>query len=1135
MPLFYKEDIDMGKSIIIAEKPSVGREYAKALGVFGSDTNGYIENDRWIVTWTVGHLITMSYPEKYDESLKEWKLETLPFLPKEYKYEPIKECYKQFNIVKKLYNRADVDVIYYAGDSGREGLYIQMLVRQFAGRNPRAIEKVVWIDSQTEEEILRGVSEAKDISEYAAMTDAGYMRAIEDYATGINFSRLLSVKYAIMLNSGSGQKRHKPISVGRVMTCVLGMIVNREREIRNFKVTDFYRVAGIIDIDGCKVECEWRETEESKYYQSPKLYSKFGFLKENDAKEFIASLSSDMKIDAVVRTTEKKNAPLLYNLAELQSECTKRLHISPNETLKIAQILYEKKLITYPRTDARVLTNAIAKEIDKNLAGLKNSEYGKYVDEITTHYWSMKGKYIDDSKVTDHYAIIPTGRTDASISGKESAVFDMICRRFLSVFYPPAEYERVKVDASNGNEKFFGTSKYLVQPGYYVVAGYPDEDTNSKQIVDAMNKLFQGNTYSSNYEIRKGETAPPKRYTSGSMILAMENAGTLIEDEELREQIRNNGIGTSATRAEVIEKLIRLNYIEVNEKKQVLTPSAFGEMIYEVVYATLPMMLQPETTAEWEKGLKEIEEGVRSKSDYESELFLFIRKECERIKAEDNTEDIVKRIRPFTSNRIQYEYKEFDPYNTAIKCPLCGDDVETTRWGFKCKSNISKTEGCSFVMGDILGHVLLTPELAILLHKGKVGPFYDFISSKGKPFGANLLWNQELKKIDFEMVEMPWEKTDLTCPICGKKIVTQNGFYKCENYVDREHGCRFWIGKILGKVIPKKQIEKMLKEGKTDLISGFKREDDSKFDAFLVWNRSESKIEFVFPERADMLTNYFCPICNGKILATSYGFKCENYKAQAERKDGDCSFYLGSILGHTIKEKELKVLLSGGMTELVSFKNADKKTFEAHMRWDKEQGKVALVFDENKSEITQYKCPICHEPIIKNKYGYFCSKIDGQSGCQFGIGAIAGVLIDERQFNKLLSQGKTDLISGFKPKEKGKNPFSAFLKWDTEEQKVVFEFPEQNVVREISKYTCPVCRQKKLIKTTYSYSCDCGFRVPFTMATKEIPEEQITKLLLRGETDLITGFFSARTRKRFSAKLKLIGNKVEFLFPEKES
>lgn len=1123
----------LGKSIIIAEKPSVGQEYAKVLGVTGDLKEGYMENERWIVTWTVGHLITMSYPEKYDSSLKEWKLETLPFIPDRYKYETNKETYRQFNIVKKLYNRQDIDAIYYAGDAGREGLYIQMLVRQFAGHNPSAAERVVWIDSQTDEEILRGISEAKDLKEYAAMSDAGYMRAIEDYSTGINFSRLLSIKYGVMLNSGSGQKKHKPISVGRVMTCVLGMIVKREREIRNFRATNFYRVASILDVDGNKVECEWRETERSKYFQSPKLYSEFGFIKESDAQELIACLNTELTIRSTTKTTERKNAPLFFNLAELQGECTKKLHMSPGETLKIAQSLYEKKLTTYPRTDARVLTNAIASEISKNLSGLMNGPYSNFISEINNNHWSIRGKYVDDSKVTDHYAIIPTGKTPQNLTDKENAVYDMICRRFLSVFYPPAEYERIKIDACSGDEQFFGTSKYLVSPGYYVVSGFPDEDSNSKATVEIMNKLMEGKRYKSSYEIRKGETAPPKRYTSGSIILAMENAGTLIENDELREQIKSNGIGTSATRADTIDKLLRLNYISVNEKKQILTPTNFGEMIYEIVNQTLPEMLSPEITAKWEKGLEQIVTGEITKSDYEHQLYDYIRTECKKIKEMDNNDEIMRCIRPYASNRIQYEYKKFDAYNTSIRCPLCGDEVETTRWGFKCKSNISKTEGCSFAMGDILGHRLLTNELATLLHNGKAGPYYDFVSKKGKPFGAYLVWDNDNKKLKIDLVDMPWEETEMKCPICSKKIVKRDNFFKCEGYINAENGCDFHIGRILGKSIPEKQVEKLVKEKRTDLIKGFKKEDGSKFDAFLIWSDAEKQVRFRFPENDDMFTKYVCPICKGRIVKTSHGFKCENYKQQQDRNEGDCNFFAGTILGHTIKEKELQTILSGGTTETITFKNEKKKNFEAKLYWNSYEKRIALQFDENRPEKINANCPICGNTIMKTKYKYFCSNhISRDEGCKFVIGSVAGVLLDEKQIIKLVTNGKTDLISGFEPKEKRKSKFSAFLTWKNDEKRLAFEFPDYDVTKETSNYICPSCHQHKLVKTKYGYVCECGFRVDFVIATKTIPEEQIKKLLLRGETDLISGFFSQRKRRMFSAKLVVNGNKVDFAFLE---
>ena len=715
----------MKKKIIIAEKPSVASEYAKVLGVSGSMKDGYMEGNDWIVTWTVGHLVTLSMPEKYNHDLKTWKIETLPFLPGKFKYEVIPNVSKQFFVVKRLYNRDDIEAIYYAGDSGREGLYIQMLVRMLAGHNPTADERVVWIDSQTEDEILRGINQAKPVDEYKNLSDAGYMRAEEDFLVGINFTRLLSVLYAAMVNSGSGQKKQKPISVGRVMSCVLGMIVRREREIRNFKATDFYRIGGLIDLDGTKIECEWRESEKSRYYQSPKLYSEFGFLKEVDARELIASLGNEIKVTSVERNTEKKNAPLLYNLAELQGECTKVLHISPGETLKVAQSLYEKKVTTYPRTDARVLSSAVAGEISKNLSGLKKGEYREIVENIENRHYSIKGKYVDDSKITDHYAIIPTGKVDSSLSESERAVYDMIVRRFLAVFYPPAEYEKIKFEADALGEYFSGTAKYLFEPGFYSVLGFPDEKESSKELVEAITKLSSGKVYPAGYEIKEGATQPPKRYTSGSMVLAMENAGNLIENEELREQIKSNGIGTSATRADTIDKLLKLSYISLDQKKQILTPTNFGEMIYEVIDYTVSDFLSPEITAEWEKRLSDVSEGTMSKQSFESKLYGYVRDTCDRIKAlgEAGQEEVKKRIRHFATSGIRTEIREFDNWNTKIRCPLCGDEVETTAWGFKCKSNISKTEGCSFVMGDLLGHRLLTKELAELLSKKRTGPF----------------------------------------------------------------------------------------------------------------------------------------------------------------------------------------------------------------------------------------------------------------------------------------------------------------------------------------------------------------------------------------------------------------------------
>lgn len=1127
------------KKIIIAEKPSVAKEYAKVLGVSGGGQDGYLENSEWIVTWTVGHLVTLSYPEKYSPDLKEWSLDTLPFLPEKFKYEVIQDTTKQFNTVKSLYNREDISAIYYAGDAGREGLYIQMLVRDMAGHNSGAEEKIVWIHSQTEEEILRGIAEAKPLSEYECMSDAGYMRAIADYLMGINFSRVLSIPYAAMLCSGTGQKRHIPISIGRVMTCVLGMIVQREREIRNFRPEEFYRIRGKIDVGGLEVESEWKESESSRYYQSSKLYEEFGFHEEADALDLIASLDTNITILSVERTSVKKNAPLLYNLAELQSDCTKALHIAPTETLNIAQSLYEKKLITYPRTDARVLSSAVAREIKNNLAGLKNSAYKSFVTEIEKNHYSLGSRYIDDSKITDHFAIIPTGKPAAELSKAEEAVYEMIVRRFLAVFYPAAEFEQVKFEAKANQELFVGFSKVLVKNGFYDVSGLPKEITGTKEDSEGLLRLSKGMSYQVSYSTKKGTTAAPKRYTSGSMILAMENAGKLIEDDELREQIKSSGIGTSATRAEIIDKLIRLNYIELNQAKQILTPSNLGEMVYEVVSFVIPDLFSPEITAKWERNLEQIANGTIRKESFEKEFLDYVRTKCEEIKAgsEVNKATVRQRIYPFATRTIQSEYKKFDSWNTKIKCPICGDDVETTSWGFKCKSNVSKTEGCSFVMGgDILGHRLLTNELAALLCKGKTGPFFDFISQKNRPFAAYLLWNDEKKKIEFEMTDMPWDSTEMSCPKCGRKVLKQGNFFKCEGYIDREHGCTFWVGKIAGKTLGEKTVGSLLKDGQTELIHGFKNSAGNKFDAFLYLDEKRD-IKFRFPEPDDLKTSYFCPICGGAILATSNGFRCENYKREEDRKNGSgCGFYAGSIKGHMIKERELKSILEGSETELITFKNDDKKEFAARLYWDAKNMRISFKFDDSTPVQIDVNCPVCKSPLMKGKYGYTCSKrISRTEGCQFYIGGIDGILIDETQLRKLTEYGRTDLISGFRPKEKSKKPFSAYLIWDNEAKRVCFEFPGKEESREVSSYHCPIC-QRKLYQGKSSLYCDCGFILNQKIASVEIPGEQLRKLLVHGSTDVLSGFFSPKTRKLFSAKLIIDRNakKVAFEFPERK-
>ena len=630
----------MGKKLLITEKPSVAMEFAKALKITTNRKNGYLESENWIITWCVGHLVTMSYPEKYDEKLKFWRLDTLPFIPTEWKYEIIPAVANQFEIVKTLMQREDIEEIYNAGDSGREGEYIQRLVFMMAKPNPKAKMKRVWIDSQTEEEILRGIREAKDLSEYDSLSDSAYLRAKEDYLIGINFSRLLSIIYGRNLANKINEEKAS-ISVGRVMTCVLGMIVSREREIRNFVKTKYYKIVGEFGDETSAFKAEWKVNEKSKLFESPKLYNESGLKKEEDAKEFIKSLQGKKAIIRnLKKSKQKENAPLLFNLAEIQNQCTKRFKIKPDETLEIIQNLYEKKLVTYPRTDARVLSTAVAKEITKNLNGIarnyKDEEVQGYIKKMVEEKYStnlVKTKYVNDSKITDHYAIIPTGQGYENYNGLpelHKKVYKVIVERFLAIFYPPAEYNKVQltVEIANEEEKtvetFQASGKVCVKQGYLEILK-PNDKKNKKSTENAQNvenetkkeenndkqneleifkKLKNGQEVEiKNFELKEAETSPPTRYNSGSIILAMENAGKLIEEEELREQIKGAGIGTSATRAEIIKKLEKIKYIEINTKTQIITPTLKGETIYDIVNRSMPDMLNPKLTASWEKGL----------------------------------------------------------------------------------------------------------------------------------------------------------------------------------------------------------------------------------------------------------------------------------------------------------------------------------------------------------------------------------------------------------------------------------------------------------------------------------------------------------------------------------------------------
>lgn len=683
----------MGKELFIAEKPSVAREFAKTLGVNGNAGNGYLESNDYVVTWCVGHLVTMSYPEVYDPALKKWSLNTIPFMPDEFLYELIPDVRKQFNIVKGLLNRPDVERIYVCTDSGREGEYIYRLVDQMAEVPDTKDKRRVWIDSQTEEEIRRGIREAKPLSEYDNLAASAYLRAKEDYLMGINFSRVLSLKYSqTIMNYRKGAK-YAAIAVGRVMTCVLGMVVRREREIRSFVKTPFYRVIGHFSYEGKEFDGEWRSVDGSDYYQSPKLYKENGFKERTDAAILCQNLvypkedgdgcflpeppagAGTAVVEKIERKKEKKNPPLLFNLAELQNVCSKLFKISPDETLKIVQELYEKKLVTYPRTDARVLSTAVSKEIHKNIGGLRNypivREIAEKILSGTSYQKIASTRYCDDKKITDHYAIIPTGQGFGALKSTSlttQRVYEVIVRRFLCIFYPPAEYQKISLTAVCGNERFFSGIRIMLQQGYLEIAdasfskkkqanhdadaanadnasAEEEKDTFDEALIALMKQIRKGTVIDLNrLEIKEGETSPPKRYNSGSLILAMENAGQLIEDEELRSQIKGSGIGTSATRAEILSKLVTKKYLKLNKKTQIITPEFLGEMVYDVVDSSIRSLLNPELTASWEKGLTYMAEGTITEEEYMKKLENYIAKWVNGVKGLNNQSYLRKKF-----------------------------------------------------------------------------------------------------------------------------------------------------------------------------------------------------------------------------------------------------------------------------------------------------------------------------------------------------------------------------------------------------------------------------------------------------------------------------------------------------------
>ncbi len=1128
----------MGKALIITEKPSVAQEFAKILKVSGRQ-NGYLENESYVITWCVGHLVEMVYPEEYDSKYKKWKLEDLPFLPKDYKYGVIKSVSGQYDVVHKMLHREDIDTVYWAGDAGKEGQTIEENIRNFGGVREGMQELRVWIDSQTEEEILRGIKEAKPMREYANLGKSGIMRTIEDYAMGINFSRAMSVKYGNLLNDAAGTKSYTAIAVGRVMTCVLGMVVIREREIRNFIETPFYRIVG--KFTDAEIEAEWKTTEESAYYASPLLYKENGFAKEEDAKAFLESLAGkEARVSSIEKGISKKKAPLLFNLAELQAECAKRFKISPDETLQIAQDLYEKKLTTYPRTDARVLSSAVAKEISKNVSRLKGYEpVSQFVNAIMqsgTYRSIGRSAYTDDSKITDHYAIIPTGQLTElnSVNGLHRQVYDLIVRRFLSIFYPPAEYQTVKFIAKIEKESFFAGGKILKSPGYLCVlgkeaaeekdedGGEKEEGTNAKMLLAMIEKLSENDVVPvKGMDIKEGKTSPPKRYTSGSMVLAMENAGQLIEDEELRAQIKGSGIGTSATRAEIIKKLVRVGYLNLNRKSQVLTPTMLGEMIFETVSMTVPELLNPKMTASWEKGLDGITRGTVDMGEYRAKLEDFIRRETLSMAQTDRKQELIKRIQPLTGRESRGAAAR---KKLGIKCPLCDGEVETTPFGYGCSNY--RTNGCKFSIGTIAGRDLTEEEVTKLLTEGRTEILNGFVSKLKKKFSAALIYKKDengIPSIQFDFSgNVPDVLEGVACPVCGESIEIMPYGYTCRRHRENPEACYFSIGKIAEKQLSKQDVTELIKNGHTQTLRGFKSKNGKKFDAVLTLTEEDGrkKLKFDFEHvEAKKVKDAVCPLCGGDILVTPFGYACAN--RSRDGKEG-CSFAIGKIAEKDLTESNVRELLTTGKTGTIrGFKGKSGKKFDACLELVKEEGSAKIQFDFEHVEAKKVKdvvCPLCGGDIVQTPFGYGCAAYDKNNpeSCRFSIGKIAGVKLKEASVKELLQNGKTSPIQGFVAKTG--MMFEAALKLD-EEKKVVFDFPEKEEPKETT-VKCPKCGQL-MKRDKWRYLCECGYSQFHTVAGIALTDEQMTQIFTEGRTKEPIRGFTSKAGNVFDAFLVL--------------
>ncbi|MBQ6889400.1 MAG: topoisomerase C-terminal repeat-containing protein, partial [Lachnospiraceae bacterium] len=997
-------------------------------------------------------------------------------------------------------------------------------------------------------------------------------------------SRVMSVKYGKLLNDAAATNSYTAIAIGRVMTCVLGMVVNREREIRNFKETPFYRIVG--DLTEANIEAEWKAVEGSKYFESPRLYKENGFKEKEDALSLMQSLEGK---EAVVKTLEKgvskKKAPLLFNLAELQAECAKRFKISPDETLQVVQDLYEKKLTTYPRTDARVLTTAVAKEIGKNLNKLKGyaptQAFAEKILQQRSYVNLEKTQYTDDSKVTDHYAIIPTGQLTElqSLSPLQSRVFDLIVRRFLSIFYPPAEYQTLKLVVGIGEESLFTSAKVLKSLGFLEVMGktledseeneeQENEDQNNengnsdnankkkdpKKLLAVAETLKQGDVLMVNgFEIKDGATKPPKRYTSGSMILAMENAGQLIEDEELRAQIKGSGIGTSATRAEIIKKLIRIGYLNLNKRTQVISPERFGEMVYEVVAMTVPALLNPKMTASWEKGLDGITNGTVDMKEYRAKLEDFIRKETVQIRDRDLTRQVAAQISAFTGKggRGLGARKKL-----AAKCPMCGGDIVTTPFGYGCDNYQKDGTGCRFVLGTIAGRDLTEEECIALINQGRTEVLNGFVSKNKKKFQAALVMqkNDEGKiDISFDFSQnQPQILEGVQCPDCGSAIVMRGYAYSCAGYDPQNpESCRFMIGKIADKELNQTQIRELLTNHKTETIRGFKSKNGKRFDACLLLEKEENgkhAIKFDFDNvEAVKIKDVVCPDCGGEIVKTPFGFGCSNYDAQNPES---CRFSIGKIAGKEIGATQIKELLTNKVTSTIrGFESKNGKKFDACLILEQDaNGKHRISFDFDHVESKKIKdvvCPLCGGDIVKTPFGYGCANYDknDEGSCRFSVGKMAGKDITEAQVKELLTNGRTSTIRGFKSKAGKKFDARIALSKDEEGKitglKFDFEDLEQPKLKDVQ---CPLCGGD-IVKTLFGYGCSnynkddesksCRFSIGKISGVK-LNDSQVKQLLTIKKTDVIKGFLS-KSGTKFEAPLKLTAEgQIVFDFPERE-